>query len=72
MSCKICNEPSKNDLFSYVTRDQVCSLCKLQFIGGLPTTEQRITTARAKLLLNPGEFWVRDRAADAKAILGYK
>ncbi len=69
--CKICNNPSSKDLFSAVTGEPVCSLCKIQFIGGLPSTEQRIADARERLQLQPGEFWVRDRAAEARAILGH-
>ena len=68
--CKICNEPSENDLFSAVTGEPVCSLCKLQYIGGLPTTEQRINDARVRLGLEPGQFLIRDRLAEAIKILG--
>lgn len=70
MSCKICDEPTENDLFSAVTGEDVCSLCKLQCIGGLPTTQQRIDDARQRLGLTDGQFLIRDRLADARRILG--
>lgn len=68
--CKICNEPSGNDLFSAVTGEPVCSLCKIRFIGGLPTTQERIDAARTRLNLAPGTFLQRDRGAEARRILG--
>ena len=36
--CGICGTPAKDDLFSAVTGEPVCSLCKINYIGGLPTT----------------------------------
>ena len=38
--CKICG--NVGDLFSAVTGEDVCSICKIKFIGGLPTTQERI------------------------------
>jgi hypothetical protein len=54
--CEICGQDSSKDLFSAVTGEPVCSICKLKFIGGLPTTPQRVNEARAKLGLKDGEF----------------
>lgn len=70
MSCKICDEPTENDLFSAVTGEDVCSLCKIQFIGGLPTTQGRIDAARIRLGLTDGQFLAMNRLADARRILG--
>lgn len=67
--CQICGEPKANDLFSAVTNEPVCSICKLKFIGGLPTTRDRINTARAKLGLNDGEFLTQDNPGEARKIL---
>ncbi|HJZ13829.1 MAG TPA: hypothetical protein VJ521_16865, partial [Acidobacteriota bacterium] len=66
----ICNKPSANDLFSDVTGEPVCSLCKLLEIGGLPTTPERIQAARERLGLRDGEFLKRDRGETARRILG--
>lgn len=52
--CGICGTPSKDDLFSAVTREPVCSLCKINYIGGLPTTPERISDARLELALVGG------------------
>jgi len=68
--CKICGEPKKNDLFSAVTGEDVCSICKLKYIGGLPTTQERITLAREKLGLADGEYLTQDNHKEAKRILG--
>jgi len=70
MKCGICGKPSNDDLFSYVTGEKVCSICKMKFIGGLPTTEARITEARTRLGLKDGEYLVQDNAAEAARILG--
>jgi len=70
--CGICGTPSKDDLFSAVTGEPVCSLCKINFIGGLPTTPERINKARAALGLADGEYLVQDRGAEAARILGRK
>ena len=44
--CKICNTPLGEDLFSAVTGEDVCSICKNNHIGGLPTTPALIAAAR--------------------------
>lgn len=68
--CAICGTPSGNDLFSAVTQEPVCSICKVRFIGGLPTTRERIAAARDKLLLKPGEFLKQDSGEESRKILG--
>ena len=68
--CEICGEPKENDLFSAVTGEPVCSICKLKFIGGLPTTPQRIIDARNKLGLENGEYLKQDNPKEASRILG--
>jgi hypothetical protein len=70
--CGICGTPSKDDLFSAVTREPVCSLCKINHIGGLPTTPERIKTARERLGLKDGEYLIQDRGEEAARILGRK
>ncbi len=70
MKCQICGKPSKDDLFSAVMQEPVCSICKLKWIGGLPTTPERISKARAALDLKDGEFLKQDNAAEAGKILG--
>ena len=54
--CQICGVPQADDLFSAVTQEPVCSLCKLVFLGGLPTTSERIDRVRAQLGLEAGSF----------------
>jgi len=71
MKCQICGKPSKDDLFSYVTQEPVCSICKLRFIGGLPTSPELISKARTSLGLKDGEFLQQDNAEEAKKILGH-
>lgn len=68
--CGICGNPGNNDLFSYVTQEPVCSLCKINYIGGLPTTPERVQKAREALGLKDGEYLRVDRGAEAKRILG--
>ena len=69
-NCKICGTKLANDLFSAVTQEPVCCICKQKFIGGLPTTEAMIAAARIRLDLTPGEYLVQDNATEARAILG--
>jgi len=57
--CGICGKPTDQDLYSYVTMEKVCSLCKIQFIGGLPTTDEKIQKVRKSLKLNEGEYLKR-------------
>ena len=68
--CNICGCPKENDLFSAVTQEKVCSICKLKFIGGLPTTAGRISDARKKLNLADGEYLDQNNPEEAKKILG--
>jgi hypothetical protein len=70
--CEICGKPSNEDLFSYVTQEPVCSICKIKYIGGLPTTPPRIAKARAALGLADGEYLVQNHGAEAARILGRK
>jgi len=68
--CEICGQPRKADLFSAVTGEPVCSICKLKHIGGLPTTTERINNAREKLGLRDGEYLSQDNTEEAAKILG--
>lgn len=68
--CAICGLPSGDDLFSAVTREPVCSICKINFIGGLPTSPERIKIVRLFLKLKDGEYLKQDREAEASRILG--
>ena len=72
MTCQICGTKLKNDLFAAVTGEPVCSICKLKFIGGLPTTSERIKAARDRLGLKEGELLTQDNPAEAARILGRK
>ena len=66
----ICGTDLAMDLFAHVTSEPVCSICKLNYIGGLPTTAERIAKARAALGLKDGELLNQDNAAEASRILG--
>ena len=68
--CKICGQPKEDDLFSAVTGEEVCSICKLKFIGGLPTTAERIDKARQTLGLAHGEYLPQNNPEEAARILG--
>lgn len=68
--CKICGNKLKDDLFSYVTQEKVCSICKVNFIGGLPATDEKINAVREELGLKEGECWKQDNAEEARRILG--
>lgn len=70
MNCEICGHLLKNDLFAAVTGEPVCSICKIKYIGGLPTNDERIKNVRDALGLKDGEFLRQDNAAEAAAILG--
>ena len=69
MNCEICGTPKKDDLFSAVTGEPVCSICKLKYIGGLPTTPQAIAAARTALGLTEGEFVQHNPREEARKIL---
>lgn len=68
-NCEICGTPSGDDLFSAVTQEPVCSICKLKWIGQLPTTSERIAAAREQLGLKQGEFLSQDNPAEASKML---
>ena len=68
--CEICGKPQQDDLFSAVTGEPVCSICKIKFIGGLPTTSERVQAARSQFGLADGEYLVQDNAKEAARILG--
>lgn len=68
--CKICGKPQGDDLFSAVTQEPVCSICKMKYIGGLPTTAERIDLARRSLGLKEGEFLQQDNGEEARKLLG--
>ena len=70
MRCHICGKPNNDDLFSYVTGEKVCSICKIKYIGGLPTIPERINKAREALGLKDGEYLQQDNGAEAAKILG--
>jgi len=70
MNCQICNTPQDKDLFAAVTGEPVCSICKVTYVGGLPSTPARISVVREMLGLKDGEFLKHDRGAEARRILG--
>jgi hypothetical protein len=67
--CGICGTNFADDLFSVVTQEPVCSICKINHVGGLPTTAGRIQFVRKQLGLKDGEYLVQDNAAEAARIL---
>ena len=70
MGCAICGTDLKNDLFASVTGEKCCAICKVKFIGGLPTSDDRISAARSRLGLPDGEYLRQDNGAEAARILG--
>ena len=68
--CEICGKPREDDLFSAVTGEIVCTICKIKFIGGLPTTIALVEKARKSLGLKDGEYLDQDNPAEAAKILG--
>lgn len=70
--CAICGTDLKDDLFAAVTGEKCCAICKVKFIGGLPTSDERITKARSTLGLADGVFLQQDRGAEASRILGHR
>ncbi len=70
--CAICGTDLGNDLFAAVTGEKCCCICKTKFIGGMPTSDERIARARAALLLADGEYLKQDNGAEAARILGHK
>lgn len=70
--CAICGNDLGNDLFASMTGEKCCAICKLKFIGGLPTSNERIAQARQRLGLEEGSYLQQDNGAEAARILGYK
>lgn len=70
--CAICGTDLGADLFSAVTGEKCCSICKVKFIGGLPTSDERIAQARQRLGLSDGQYLQQDNGAEAAAILGHR
>lgn len=68
--CAICGTNLGDDLFAAVTGESCCSICKVKFIGGLPTSSERVAQARARLGLETGTYLEQDRGAEAARILG--
>ena len=68
--CKICGKQLSDDLFSAVTGEPMCTVCKVKYIGGLPTTPARIAEVREKLGLADGELLEQDNAEECRRILG--
>ena len=70
--CAICGFELSNDLFASVTGEKCCCICKVKFVGGLPTTDERIAGIRERLGLAAGSFFQQDNGAEASRILGHK
>lgn len=70
--CAICGFDLSNDLFADVTGEKCCAICKVKFIGGLPTSDERIALARSRLGLTEGEYLQQDNGAEAARILGHR
>lgn len=68
--CAVCGFDLGNDLFASVTGERCCAICKVKFIGGLPTTAELVAKARARLGLADGEYFAQDNGAEAAKILG--
>lgn len=65
--CKVCG---KEDLFSSVTGEGVCSVCTMRFFNGGNPDAGAITRVREMLGLKDGEFFKQDHGAEAARILG--
>ena len=72
MKCAICVNELSGDLFAAVTGEKCCSICKLKYIGGLPTTDERIAQARQRLGLIDSEHLEQDNGIEARRILGHR
>lgn len=68
--CAVCGNDLGRDLFASVTGEKCCAICKVKFVGGLPTSDERIASVRAKLGLADGEFLQQDNGVEAARILG--
>jgi hypothetical protein len=71
-SCAICGNDLSKDLFASVTGEKCCCICKVKFIGGLPTSDERIAAVRARLGLAEGEHIAQDNGVEASRILGHR
>ncbi len=69
--CDICGN---SDLYTEVAgmgkRYKSCSVCTVNFVGGLPLTAERLKEIRDGLGLADGEYLEVDYGAEAKRILG--
>lgn len=70
--CAICGNDLGSDLFASVTGEKCCAICKLKFIGGLPTSDELISRARERIGLTDGEYLQQDNGAEASRILGWR
>jgi len=68
--CEICGKPQKDDLFSFVTKEPVCSICAIKYAGASPVSKDTIKKVRDKLGLQDGEYLNQDNAEEARKILG--
>lgn len=68
--CAICDNDLGSDLFASVTGEKCCAICKLKYIGGLPTSPERIAQVRERLGLQAGQHLHQDNGAEASRILG--
>lgn len=67
--CAICGTDLSGDLFASVTGEKCCAICKVKWIGGLPTSPERIASARQSLGLQDGQYLQQDNGAEAARIL---
>ena len=70
--CAICGTDLGADMFASVTGEKCCAICKVKFIGGLPTSDERIAKARSVLQLADGEYLQQNNGEEAARILGKK
>lgn len=68
--CAICGTDLDKDLFAAVTGEKCCCICKTKYIGGLPTSDERIAAVRWALKLTDGTYLAQDNGAEAARILG--
>ena len=70
MKCEICGQPKENDLYSAVTGEPVCSICRIKFVRGFASMAEKIKDARKRLGLKDGEYLKQDHSKEASRILG--
>lgn len=68
--CEICGTDLSKDLFAAVTGERCCCICKTKYVGGLPTSRERVDAVRLALGLSDGEYLAQDNGAEAARILG--